>query len=45
MRGPLRQQSPQAQGFPIPMRGNETIEAGYPGHVQAEFPIPMRGNE
>ena len=34
-----------ADGFPIPMRGNET-ECGYDHDSRTlEFPIPIRGNE
>ena len=33
-------------GFPIPMRGNESYSCGPVAlGVELEFPIPMRGNE
>ena len=33
------------QGFPIPMRGNETPDSDVVEITGAKFPIPMRGNE
>ena len=32
-------------GFPIPMRGNESLAAAWQDTETLAFPIPMRGNE